>query len=543
MQDLIVFAIVSETMSEHSIVAARASVMIYDEGNKKWIPSGSSPGVSKIHIYQHTVNNTFRVVGRKLQDHEVVINCAILKGLKYNQATPTFHQWRDNRQVYGLNFSSKEEADGFAQAMFAALEMLTSLPQLYLPQQGPVMAPQSQFPGQPTNQQNAQSHQVYGVPVGGSGQPTPGSTGYAAPAGPSQYSNYHQSQFQQMQQGSQIYSTGSMSGSNASKIGDEQQRSLPQGREPYQTHCRSTSKGSGSNLSGAAILPSTASTGFAYEAASLPRGPPMAPPGPPPPKNYATLPAMSNASGLSVGNAANSVPPAPPAPPLSPPAPVPAAPPPPPPPPPPPLPPPSTASKLPKPVPVSPQPANSGGLAAALKSAQLRSVPKPDEPKDEGAAINYAAATGTIGKTGIPMIRGAEDMMYEMAKRLRERRAKTEGGSGEDGCPASTTPDKKNLGDKLQDGSKIPSTSVAGKLSAQSNGCDSPRLTRNKRFQSLTGQESFGLGTSLSGAPETMTTTGDLEALKLEILSEVRNEINKAKQEILDAFRCQFARK
>jgi len=57
---------------------------------------------------------------------QVVINCAVLKGLKYNQATPTFHQWRDNRQVYGLNFSSKEEADSFAQAMFAALELLTS---------------------------------------------------------------------------------------------------------------------------------------------------------------------------------------------------------------------------------------------------------------------------------------------------------------------------------------------------------------------------------------------------------------------------------
>ena len=57
---------------------------------------------------------------------QVVINCAILKGLKYNQATPTFHQWRDSRQVYGLNFGSKEEADGFAQAMFAALDVLTS---------------------------------------------------------------------------------------------------------------------------------------------------------------------------------------------------------------------------------------------------------------------------------------------------------------------------------------------------------------------------------------------------------------------------------
>jgi len=56
----------------------------------------------------------------------VVINCAILKGFKYNQATPTFHQWRDSRQVYGLNFGSKEEADSFAQAMFAALDVLGS---------------------------------------------------------------------------------------------------------------------------------------------------------------------------------------------------------------------------------------------------------------------------------------------------------------------------------------------------------------------------------------------------------------------------------
>lgn len=46
--------------------------MIYDEGNRRWVPSGSSQGLSKIHIYQHTVNNTFRVVGRKLHDHEVV---------------------------------------------------------------------------------------------------------------------------------------------------------------------------------------------------------------------------------------------------------------------------------------------------------------------------------------------------------------------------------------------------------------------------------------------------------------------------------------
>ncbi|KAF8773040.1 Protein enabled like protein [Argiope bruennichi] len=109
-------------MSEQSIASARASVMVYDDTNKKWIPSGSSSGLSKVHIYQHLTNNTFRVVGRKLQDHEVVINASILKGLKYNQATPTFHQWRDNKQVYGLNFSSRDDAEAFAVAMLRTLE-------------------------------------------------------------------------------------------------------------------------------------------------------------------------------------------------------------------------------------------------------------------------------------------------------------------------------------------------------------------------------------------------------------------------------------
>ena len=132
--------------------------MIYDDLNKKWVPSGSSHGLSKVHIYHHFLNNTFRVVGRKLQDHEVnhndtnvniyaehiiqirikscnvfinefqvVINCAILKGLKYNQATPTFHQWRDNKQVYGLNFSSKDDAEVFATAMLRSLEVILHL--------------------------------------------------------------------------------------------------------------------------------------------------------------------------------------------------------------------------------------------------------------------------------------------------------------------------------------------------------------------------------------------------------------------------------
>ncbi|XP_055720152.1 ena/VASP-like protein isoform X2 [Salvelinus fontinalis] len=114
-------------MSEQSICQARASVMVYDDASKKWVPiKPGQQGFSRINIYHNTANNTFRVVGVKLQDQQVVINYSIVKGLKYNQATPTFHQWRDARQVYGLNFASKEEATTFSTAMMFGLNVLSS---------------------------------------------------------------------------------------------------------------------------------------------------------------------------------------------------------------------------------------------------------------------------------------------------------------------------------------------------------------------------------------------------------------------------------
>lgn len=117
----------SQTNTEQSIVSAKANVMIYDDLNKKWNPSGATPGLSKVQIYQHLLNQTYRVVGRKIQDHEVVINCSLQKNLKYNQANQTFLQWRDSKQVYGLHFQSKEEADIFTQTLKMAVENLNRL--------------------------------------------------------------------------------------------------------------------------------------------------------------------------------------------------------------------------------------------------------------------------------------------------------------------------------------------------------------------------------------------------------------------------------
>ncbi|XP_055720151.1 ena/VASP-like protein isoform X1 [Salvelinus fontinalis] len=116
-----------DDFGEQSICQARASVMVYDDASKKWVPiKPGQQGFSRINIYHNTANNTFRVVGVKLQDQQVVINYSIVKGLKYNQATPTFHQWRDARQVYGLNFASKEEATTFSTAMMFGLNVLSS---------------------------------------------------------------------------------------------------------------------------------------------------------------------------------------------------------------------------------------------------------------------------------------------------------------------------------------------------------------------------------------------------------------------------------
>ena len=64
--------------------------MIYDDLNKKWVPSGTSHGLSKVHIYHHFINNTFRVVGRKLQDHEVRTLSLNLSGGQKKSLLKTF---------------------------------------------------------------------------------------------------------------------------------------------------------------------------------------------------------------------------------------------------------------------------------------------------------------------------------------------------------------------------------------------------------------------------------------------------------------------
>ena len=46
--------------------------MLYNNDKKAWEPAEGIRGMSYIQVYHHEGNNTFRIVGRSMTDHQVV---------------------------------------------------------------------------------------------------------------------------------------------------------------------------------------------------------------------------------------------------------------------------------------------------------------------------------------------------------------------------------------------------------------------------------------------------------------------------------------
>ncbi|BES88582.1 Hypothetical protein NTJ_01388 [Nesidiocoris tenuis] len=446
--------------NEQSIASARASVMVYDDTSKKWIPSGSSSGLSKVHIFQNISNNTFRVVARKLQDHEVVINCIILKGLKYNQATHTFHQWRDNKQVYGLNFSSREDADGFARAMTHALDVLNSNS---LPRPPPQpMATQLQSHYQQANGQFDED------------------MGYRTMT----REDVAMIQERRMSTQSQISSNGS-----ASSPG------VPVPPTPPGHH----------RTSSAPPAPQPPPMSLAPPPPPVPPAAPAAPPCPPapgppimgialpvamvpPPMTSAPPPAAFG--GPPCGPATAGAPPPPPPPPV-----------------------PNMSRSS------SNDGNDSSSLAAQLQSAKLRRSNKQSAENSGSSTSSSGSNYGTLGRGGT----GMASMMDEMAKTLARRRAAAERKEVDPGPqePDYGTAERKN-------------STWGGSGSKLGNGCESsPKPSRRALASS---EESLPKVNGDASLPE-------LEALKQEILREMRREINRMKSEIIDALKTELNRR
>ncbi|XP_066256562.1 protein enabled isoform X1 [Euwallacea similis] len=453
--------------NETSIASARASVMIYDDVNKKWVPSGTSSGLSKVHIYQHQVHQTFRVVGRKLQDHEVVINCAILKGLKYNQATATFHQWRDNKQVYGLNFSSKEDADCFARAMFHSLEVLSNIvrqptqPSQYAP---PIIQQPQQVPLQPPPVPAHQNH------LSQPQQP---------PQPPVPPHGIPQHQHPPHQQYDEDMGYRSMTREDVAMIQERRISAAlmsPQPTSPMTPQNNAPAPPAMPLGNHSPVSPPQAGPGHTRTVSAPPAPPP--PPGPPVPPTVLTAP---------------------------------------PPPPPPPM--------------LSRSQSSDGGevnsLAAQLQNAKLKRNSKnsvqPTENSGSSTSSGGSSNYGTIGRGGGNSM---ASMMDEMAKTLARRRAAVE----------------KKVPDKEDEDKKAAMWEKTNTLPSNTSkfGGESPKSVR-KRFGSAS-EETILKVNGLSDGGIAIGPT-EMESLKNEIVKEVKKEIAKMKQDIIDAIKTELNRR
>ncbi|XP_037067066.1 protein enabled homolog isoform X11 [Peromyscus leucopus] len=553
------------TDSEQSICQARAAVMVYDDANKKWVPAGGSTGFSRVHIYHHTGNNTFRVVGRKIQDHQVVINCAIPKGLKYNQATQTFHQWRDARQVYGLNFGSKEDANVFASAMMHALEVLNSQEAA----QSKVTATQDStnlrciFCGPTLPRQNSQ------LPA-------------QVQNGPSQEELEIQRRQLQEQQRQKELERERMERERLERerlererlererLEQEQLERQRQEREHLerlererlerlererqdrerleqleQVEWERERRVSNAAAPASVETPlnpelgdSSASEPGLQQAASQPAETPtpqglvLGPPAPPPPPPLPTGPTYASAL------------PPPPGPPPPPPLPSTG---PPPPPPPPPL--PNQVPPPPPPPPAPPLPASgisSGplsednrpltGLAAAIAGAKLRKVSRVEDGSfpsgGSTVGVNLASSKTDAGRGNGPLPLGGSGLMEEMSALLARRRRIAEKGSTiETEQKEDRSEDSEPVTSKASSTSTPEPTRKPWERTNTMNGSKSPVISRPKSTPS-----------SQPSANGVQTEGLDYDRLKQDILDEMRKELAKLKEELIDAIRQELSK-
>uniref|UniRef100_A0A8D2CSH2 Protein enabled homolog n=1 Tax=Sciurus vulgaris TaxID=55149 RepID=A0A8D2CSH2_SCIVU len=553
-------------MSEQSICQARAAVMVYDDANKKWVPAGGSTGFSRVHIYHHTGNNTFRVVGRKIQDHQVVINCAIPKGLKYNQATQTFHQWRDARQVYGLNFGSKEDANVFASAMMHALEVLNSQEAA----QSKVTATQDStnlrciFCGPTLPRQNSQ------LPA-------------QVQNGPSQEELEIQRRQLQEQQRQKEMERERLERERMERERLERERLERERMEQEQLERERQERDRQERLererlerlererqererqeqlereqlewererrvSNAAapasvetplnsVLGDSSASEPGLQAASQPAETPaqqgvvLGPPAPPPPPPLPPCPAQASAL------------PPPPGPPPPPPLPSSG---PPPPPPPPPL--PNQVPPPPPPPPAPPLPASgffSGsvsednrpltGLAAAIAGAKLRKVSRMEDASFPSGgntiSMNSVSSKTDTGRGNGPLPLGGSGLMEEMSALLARRRRIAEKGSTiETEQKEDKSEESEPVTSKASSTSTPEPTRKPWERTNTMNGSKSPVISRPKSTPS-----------SQPSANGVQTEGLDYDRLKQDILDEMRKELTKLKEELIDAIRQELSK-
>ncbi|XP_007454550.1 PREDICTED: protein enabled homolog [Lipotes vexillifer] len=552
----------------------------------------------RVHIYHHTGNNTFRVVGRKIQDHQVVINCAIPKGLKYNQATQTFHQWRDARQVYGLNFGSKEDANVFASAMMHALEVLnsqetaqskvtatqdsTNLRCIFC---GPTLPRQnSQLPAQVQNgpsqeeleiqrrqlQEQQRQKELERERLERERMERERLERERLERERLERERLEQEQLERERQERERQDRLERERQERERLErldrERQERERQEQLEREQLEWEQERRMANAAAPASVETPLTSVLGDSsasepgLQAASQPAETPaqqgivLGPPAPPPPPPLPPGPAQASA-GL----------PPPPGPPPPPPLPSSG---PPPPPPPPPL--PNQVPPPPPPPPAPPLPASgffSGsmsednrpltGLAAAIAGAKLRKVSRMEDASFPSGGntigVNSASSKTDTGRGNGPLPLGGSGLMEEMSALLARRRRIAEKGSTiETEQKEDKNEDSEPVSSKASSTSTPEPTRKPWERASTMNGSKSPVISRrdsprknqivfdNRSYDSLHRPKSAP--SSQPSANGVQTEGLDYDRLKQDILDEMRKELTKLKEELIDAIRQELSK-
>uniref|UniRef100_A0A8B9CD08 ENAH actin regulator n=1 Tax=Anser brachyrhynchus TaxID=132585 RepID=A0A8B9CD08_9AVES len=545
--------------------------MVYDDANKKWVPAGGSTGFSRVHIYHHTGNNTFRVVGRKIQDHQVVINCAIPKGLKYNQATQTFHQWRDARQVYGLNFGSKEDANVFASAMMHALEVLNSQ------EAGPTLPRQnSQLPSQVQNgpsqeeldiqrrqlQEQQRQKELERERLDRERMERERLERERLERERLERERLEQEQLERERQErerqerlererqeKERQDRERLERLERERQERERQEQLEREQLEWERERRISNAATPASVENSlnSVLGDSSASEPVLQAASQPiepttqQGVVQGPPAPPPPPPLPPGPAQSSAAAPP--------PPGPPPPPPLPPSG------PPPPPPPPPL--PSQVPAVPLPPPAPPLPASGfsvgfmseenrplTGLAAALAGAKLRKVSRGEDSSSSSGGGGSAPSKTDSGRGNGPLPLGGSGLMEEMSALLARRRRIAEKGSTEPDQKEDKTEESESSTSKASSTSTPELTRKPWERTNTVNGSKSPVISRrespwknllvseNRLYDSLNRPKSTPTGQPSANGVQSEGL--DYDRLKQDILDEMRKELTKLKEELID---------
>jgi len=106
-------------MGEQAVATGNSAVYLY--GDVGWTPADG--GISSLGLYYSEIG--YRIVGLDAANGSVTINAMLYQNMIYQKASDTFYQFQDgDGNVYGLNFSTHEEAATFAEQTEEALKVI-----------------------------------------------------------------------------------------------------------------------------------------------------------------------------------------------------------------------------------------------------------------------------------------------------------------------------------------------------------------------------------------------------------------------------------